>query len=78
MKVENEHVEEFLDMNLREDLYQELKGRKIPNESSVPAKDGQYYYYVRYEKGQEYAIHCRKKTLDGKEEIILDDISRHL
>ncbi|MEE2743508.1 MAG: S9 family peptidase [Bdellovibrionota bacterium] len=73
LKVENEHVDGLLDKKLREDLYLELKGRKLPNESSVPAKDGAYYYYVRYEKDKEYAIHCRKKTLDGKEEIVLDE-----
>ena len=51
----------------------ELKGRKIPNESSVPAKDGKYYYYVRFEKDKEYAIHCRKEGKDGDEVIILDE-----
>jgi len=36
--------------------------------------DNGYFYYTRYEKGKEYAIHCRKKgSLDSKEEILLDE-----
>jgi oligopeptidase B len=58
---------------LQEELYQELKDRVDPDESTVPALANGYYYYTRYEDGLEYPIHCRKKgTVDAPEEIILD------
>ena len=73
LKKENDFVSKALDSKVKDELYRELKGRKIPNESSVPAKDGKYYYYVRFEKDKEYAIHCRKEGKDGDEVIILDE-----
>jgi len=56
---------------LREKLYAEMKGRIQEKDESVPYKDGDYYYYTRYEVGYDYPIYCRKKaSLDGAEEII--------
>ncbi len=58
---------------LQEKLYQEMIARLQPNDSSVPYFLNGYYYYTRYEKGQEYPLHCRKKgSLEAKEEIMLD------
>ncbi len=59
---------------LEKSLYQEMRSRIKEDDSSVPVFDRGYFYYVRYEAGQEYAIHCRKKgSLEAKEEIILDE-----
>ena len=59
---------------LQKDLYHEIVGRIKKDDQSVPYLDNGYYYYTRYEKGKEYAIRCRKKgSLDGKEEILLDE-----
>lgn len=58
---------------LREKLYNEIIGRIKQTDISVPYKYNGYYYYTRYEEGKEYPIHCRKKrTMEGKEEIMLD------
>jgi oligopeptidase B len=58
---------------LQEKLYKEIIGRIKQEDESVPYFDNGYYYYWRYEKGQEYPIHARKKkTLDALEEIILN------
>jgi oligopeptidase B len=58
---------------LQEKLYAEIVGRIKQDDDSVPyLKDG-YYYYERYEEGDEYPIHCRKKgSLEAKEEIMID------
>jgi oligopeptidase B len=57
--------------SLREKLYLEMKGRIKEKDESVPYKDGEYYYYTRFEPGYDYAIYCRKKgSLDAAEEII--------
>ncbi len=56
---------------LREKLYAEMKGRIQEKDESVPYKDGDYYYYTRYEVGYDYPIYCRKKgSLEAAEEII--------
>ncbi len=58
---------------LQKDLYEEMRGRIKEDDSTVPEKEGDYYYYVRFVEGAQYPIHCRKHlTLDAPEEIILD------
>ena len=60
-------------VDLRKKLYNEIKGRMVEDDTSVPLKCGVYYYYVRTKKGKQYAIHCRKLGENGKEEVILDE-----
>ncbi|MBX3020785.1 MAG: S9 family peptidase [Bdellovibrionales bacterium] len=59
---------------LEEKLYKEMRSRIKEDDSSVPVYDQGYYYYWRYQAGQEYPLHCRKKgALTAPEEIILDE-----
>ena len=59
---------------MQNDLFEEIIGRIEKDDESVPYFDNGYFYYSRYESGKEYAIHCRKKgSLDGQEEILLDE-----
>ena len=63
------HTEKF-----QNDLFDEIVGRIKKDDESLPYLDNGYFYYTRYEKGKEYAIHCRKKeSLDGEEKILLDE-----
>ena len=56
-----------------EKLFQEMKSRIKEDDASVPAKRGDYWYYVRYEKGMEYPIYCRTHgSLQSGEEILLN------
>lgn len=58
---------------LQERIFEEMKARVKEDDSTVPYKDGNFYYYVRFEQGKEYPIYCRKQTsLENKEEIILN------
>jgi oligopeptidase B len=58
---------------LQGELFEELKNRLEPDESTVPALFDGYYYYKRYEGGLEYPIHCRRQgSVEAPEEIILD------
>jgi oligopeptidase B len=58
---------------LQSTLIEEMKSRIKQDDQSVPYKDGDYYYYYRYEEGKEYPIYCRRKgSLDAGEEILLD------
>lgn len=57
----------------QEELFQELKNRIDPDDSTVPALFDGYYYYKRYEDGLEYPIHCRRQgSVEAPEEIMLD------
>ena len=58
---------------LQESLFNEIKNRIKKDDSSVPVKINNYYYYTRYEQDKEYPFHCRKHTgSNSKEEILLD------
>lgn len=59
--------------DLQETIFQEIIGRIKQDDSSVPVKVDNYWYYTRYQEGQDYAIYARKKgSLDSAEEIMLD------
>jgi len=58
---------------LQERLVDEMAGRMQQEDISAPYKYGEYFYYYRYEEGQEYAIYARRKgSLDADEEVLLD------
>ena len=58
---------------LQEELFEEMKGRIKKDDSSAPYELNGYWYYTRYVKGGEYALHCRRPgSMDGSEEIMFD------
>ncbi len=75
LNAENEYLKTKLKHTetLQKKVYDEIVGRIKQTDESVPYKDNGYWYYTRYEQGQEYPIYCRKKgTLEGSEEILLN------
>ncbi len=75
LKAENDYLTASMQHTekLQARLFEELKGRVKEDESSVPYKKGDYYYYTRYVVGGEYPIYCRKKgSLSAIEEILVD------
>ena len=76
LEAENDYTQEMMKdtEELQQTLYDEMVARTKEDDASVPARKADYYYYTRREKGQNYAIHCRKQgSLDAEEEIILDE-----
>lgn len=58
---------------LQTKIYDELVARIDPDQSSLPVMVNGYWYYTRYEKGQQYPFYCRKKgSQEAPEEIFLD------
>ena len=54
-------------------LYTEMVGRVKETDVEVPYREGDYFYYVREEAGKQYPIRCRRKgSMDGPEEVVLD------
>ncbi|GAB3508540.1 S9 family peptidase [Emticicia fontis] len=75
LNAENDYLDQVMApvKPFEEKLFHEMKGRIKEQDESVPVKDGNYYYYVRFIEGGEYPIYCRKKVgSDVPEEILLD------
>jgi oligopeptidase B len=68
---ENAFVKEQLKENkqLETEIFQELKGRIKDKDSSVPLKDGAYYYFSEYEEGSEYPSFKRTSSTNVVETI---------
>ncbi|WP_312161589.1 S9 family peptidase [Phenylobacterium sp.] len=59
---------------LQAQLFAEMKGRIKEDDSSVPAPDGPWEYYVRYEIGAEHPVHGRRpRGRDDGEVVLLDE-----
>lgn len=75
LKAENGYLDEIMvqTKGFQEKLFQEMKGRIKEEDQSVPYKHNGYFYITRYEVGQEYPIHSRKKgSLEAAEEVMLN------
>jgi len=75
LEAENTYFEQRTSQSqpLRETLYQEITSRIKQDDSSVPVKSDDYWYYTRYSEGQDYPVYARKKdTLDNSEQVMLD------
>ncbi len=57
---------------LQAELLAEMKGRIKQDDSSVPAKDGEFAYYRRYAVGAEHPVYARTPREGGAEEVLLD------
>jgi oligopeptidase B len=68
---ENAFVKEQLKekKQLETEVFQELKGRIKDKDSSVPLKDGAYYYFSEYEGGSEYPSFKRTNPTNVVETI---------
>ncbi|UWY26566.1 S9 family peptidase [Flavobacterium sp. TR2] len=59
--------------DLKDSLFEEMKGRIKEDDSSVPYFYNGYFYITRFETGQDYPIFARKKgSLSADEEILFD------
>jgi oligopeptidase B len=58
---------------LQQNLYQEMLGRILQTDLSVPYHLRGHLYFTRTEEGQQYARHCRRGASQGSpEELLLD------
>ncbi|HEY9219013.1 MAG TPA: S9 family peptidase [Phenylobacterium sp.] len=76
LEAENAYTEAMLagTKSLQDQLFAEMKGRIKEDDSSVPAPDGPFDYYIRYDVGAEHPIHARRPRgrQDG-EQVLLDE-----
>jgi oligopeptidase B len=58
---------------LQERIYKEMRGRVKEDDSSVPAPDGAWEYYRRFEMGAQHPIYARRERGgDHPEQVLLD------
>ncbi len=54
---------------LREAIFQEIKGRTLETDLSVPNRKDGWWYYSRSVEGKEYGIHCRVRAQDSDNRV---------
>ena len=58
---------------LQDTLYEEIVARIKQDDASVPYRERGWWYYTRFETGQDYPIHARRKgSVEALEEVMLD------
>src|SRR5215475_12710236 len=75
LKAENAYYEAMTahTKGLEDSLYNEIIGRIKQDDSTVPAKYKHYWYYTRFEQGQEYPVYARRNgSAEGAEQVMLD------
>lgn len=75
LKEENLYVDNYMKHTegLQKKLYDEIVARIPARDESLPVKRNGFWYYSRYEEGQQYPLYARRKgTTAAGEEIILD------
>lgn len=75
LRAENTYAEAKLahTKDLQAKLFEEMKGRIKEDDRNVPYFSKGYWYYSRVQKGQDYAVYCRRPgSMEAPEEIMLD------
>ncbi len=75
LEAENDHTKEVTAhlADLREAIFQEIKGRVQETDLSAPARKGDWWYATRTEEGKQYATYVRMKgEPDGDEQVLID------
>jgi oligopeptidase B len=71
MKTQLSHTEV-----LQNKLFKEIKDRIEKDDNSVPVKEGRYFYSTEMHGENEYPIHMRSLTFEGKEKETLLDVNK--
>ena len=75
LRAENAYAEAKLahTKDLQAKLFEEMKGRIKEDDRNVPYFSKGYWYYSKVQKGQDYAVYCRRLgSMEAPEEIMLD------
>jgi oligopeptidase B len=72
---ENAYFERWADQHraLLDQLFEEMKGRIKEDDSSVPIRDGDYFYWSAFTPGDQYRRWYRKPVVGGDDQVIFDE-----
>jgi oligopeptidase B len=78
LEAENAYTEAILEPTgpFQETLYQEMLGRILQTDVSVPYRLRGYLYFTCTEEGKQYPIHCRRLEAKGSLDELLLDLNR--
>jgi oligopeptidase B len=73
LQAENEYTDAMLrdTERFQEKLYQEMLGRILQTDLSVPYRLRGYLYFTRTEEGKQYPLHCRRRDAENAPEELL-------
>ncbi|XP_024534049.1 uncharacterized protein LOC9637936 [Selaginella moellendorffii] len=76
LKAENAYTEQVMadTKKFEEEIFAEMKGRIKEDDTSVPVRDGPYFYYEKELEGKQYKVHCRRKIPGGEGPGSIDEI----
>ncbi len=74
LEAENRYTESRMKATeaLQTTLYQEIVARIQEDDTSAPTRQGDFEYYTRTTKGQQYPTWCRRRGAKGQEQVLLD------
>src|SRR5712664_4438594 len=77
LEAENAYTDAILKPTepFQEKLYQEMLGRILQTDVSVPYRLRGYLYFTRTEEGKQYAVHCRRRDSENSPEELLVDLN---
>ena len=77
LEAENSYTEQQLKHteSLQSQLFDEIKGRIVKDDQSVPVKKGDYFYGSEVSGDNEYRIYTRAKDLAGTNKEVLLDVN---
>ena len=77
LEAENSYTEQQLKHteSLQSQLFDEIKGRIVKDDQSVPVKKGDYFYGSEVSGNNEYRIYTRAKDLAGNNKEVLLDVN---
>ena len=75
LHAENDYFEHWEEQQraLIDQLFEEMKGRIKEDDSSVPIRDGDFFYWWAFQPGAQYRTWYRKPASGGEDEIIFDE-----
>src|SRR6266705_1753469 len=78
LEAENAYTDAILKPTkaFQEKLYQEMLGRILQTDLSVPYLLRGYLYFTRTEEGKQYAFHFRRRDTDGSSQELLLDLNQ--
>ena len=78
LKAENDYCDHILagQKPLEDKIFEELKGRIVKDDSTVPVRDGDFWYHSTLSGDDEFACHYRTTSFEGANKLLLLDVNQ--
>ena len=78
LKAENDYCDHVLagQKPLEDKIFEELKGRIVKDDSTVPVRDGNFWYHSTVSGDDEFACHYRTTSFEGTDQLLLLDVNQ--